>query len=94
MARLIDGDALKEDLKQKILDNRIYNQDVKTFVKVLMEISIDNLPTVEPVKRGKWLKIPQGCRWWMCTQCNHIIDRIVLPHYCERCGAKMDGESE
>lgn len=51
-------------------------------------------PTVEPVKCGKWEKMPQLCRWWICTQCNHIINRVVLPHYCECCGSKMDGGKE
>lgn len=45
-------------------------------------------------KCGKWEKIPQGCRWWICTQCNHIINRVVLPSYCECCGSKMDGGKE
>ena len=53
MARLIDADELKEDLKQKILDNCIYGQNVKALVQSLMYRSIDNLPTIEPVKCGE-----------------------------------------
>ena len=54
---------------------------------------VNNAPTVDPVKCGKWEKMPQLCRWWICTQCNHIIHRVVLPHYCECCGSKMERDN-
>lgn len=85
--RLIDADELKEAMLEE--SDWWENADVWVAHNV-----IDKAPTVVPAKCGKWEKIPQGCRWWICTQCNHIINRVVLPSYCECCGSKMEGNKE
>ena len=66
-------------------ENYEYEFDGDRFSNSLVK---QEAPTVVPVKCGKWEKMPRLCRWWKCTQCNHIINRVVLPHYCECCGSK------
>ena len=86
MDRFVDVDKLKDELKN------IFWYEDEDMCKVLDVL--DKAPTVVPAKCGKWEKIPQLSRWWICTQCSHIINRVVLPHYCECCGARMDGDKE
>ena len=80
--RLIDADRLKRQVA-----GRSYKAKMK-FIEL-----IDNSPTVEPVKHGRW-------QWngneYFCTVCGHhaygngveIITEIW--HYCPSCGAKME----
>ena len=56
---------------------------------------IDEQPTINPVKHGKWEKISD--RNYKCSCCNAwwSVDRdstIRDFKYCPDCGARMDGE--
>ena len=57
---------------------------------------ISLLPSIDPVKHGKWLKYPGdivsddglwGETLYDCSECGHT--RHVATEYCSKCGAKM-----
>lgn len=66
---------------------------------------IKKLPTIAPVKHGKWLPHPTETDWDVCSVCGlgthrrfHYNDAIYGGYdveesfmYCPNCGAKMDG---
>lgn len=52
---------------------------------------IEQAPTIDPVKHGKWLK-EQNC-WFICSNCGHLYATILgqLNHkYCPNCGSFME----
>lgn len=49
---------------------------------------IEELPSAEPVKRGKWLWV-DGVR---CSECNYKLETTGLPSYCPNCGRRVDEE--
>lgn len=58
-------------------------------------LTILNLPTIDPVKHGRWIKDDVGvhcsecfCGWEFLTG---IPVEVYGFHYCPNCGAKMDG---
>lgn len=82
--RLIDADALKE----KAFGRRgglIHTSD------------IDEMPTIEERKTGKWIKEDdEGCWWYECSECGdyplkNAYGHDVLSDYCPACGCKMEG---
>ena len=63
--------------------------------------SLNALPTIDPVKHGKWLKYPGdivsddglwGETLYACSECGHI--RHVATEFCSKCGAKMEQDGE
>ena len=55
---------------------------------------IRELPTIDPVKHGKWIK--HGAARYRCGECGKIQngDRGSDLHFCCNCGARMEGEEE
>ena len=53
----------------------------------LVKRLIEMMPTVDPVKHGRWEDCSNG---WMCSVCKHDA-RKDYP-YCPHCGARMDEE--
>lgn len=95
MARLIDGDALKQKATPHYFDNCCYAVSVE---------DIDGLPTVDAVEvvHGRWVfgeLGPVGAPV-KCSNCGWGVngaDPILWMEYsghkfCGNCGAKMDGE--
>lgn len=79
--RLIDAEKYREEWLK-----------FRTFEPMLL---LDQQPTVEavPVIHAKWDKgytFPDGA-YWKCTNCGELIKVKVPMHYCNNCGAKMDG---
>ena len=96
--RLIDADAL---MKKYGLDNatkygnKTAEEQVFSYDTMFMyEIAdmIEDTPTIDPVKHGKWLffRITCGHRVWKCSVCEK--PEIIKYNYCPNCGARMDGE--
>ena len=79
MARLIDADALKEDLFIKFgnqLPNGLFEE-------------IDNAPTVTTKQKrthGEWVKSKDG--YTRCSQCGSRGSGIKA-RFCHHCGANM-----
>ena len=91
--RLIDVDSipLKEALKREV----IYDHDRYIHVKVL-EWMLENAPTVDPVRHGKW-KLEwetEDTRMLRCSECRMVfnVGKGRDGNYCPNCGARMDGE--
>lgn len=74
-------------LKQSIVTSMIL-ADEKTLEQI-----IDEEPSVDPVKHGRWIEEP-NC-WYRCSICgNHYpsIRGYMDYNYCPSCGTRMDGE--
>lgn len=94
--RLIDADALKKFLQEKV--NEIvkeigwYDHYVTGLDYAITHI--EDAPTIdaEPVRRGRWEPcangIMLGCTAYRCSMCGRIEEENSEP-YCH-CGAKMD----
>ena len=67
---------------------RLIDADI---ARELMERLIARLPTIDPVKHGKWIIMggPYECEKFKCDQCGYIHE--AERYYCPNCGAKMDG---
>lgn len=58
------------------------------------------IPTIDPVKHGKWIVIPQRCENQTFDECKCSVCGTVEYFnsgwkkfiYCPNCGARMDGE--
>ena len=102
--RLIDADALKEDLKEakeelwKIYyglsnhsDKQICVGQISSFTDAILKVKDAATIDAVPVVHGRWLtQIVLGQKAWDCSECK----TIGSPHWkwCPVCGARMDGE--
>ena len=56
---------------------------------------IDMMPTIDPAKRGRWVKAEKGGEWWYaCSICEGHIPKTLWGQdwhssYCPNCGALM-----
>ena len=91
--RLIDADALIEDIKSFWDWDSIDGITATTVLKQTMT-DISNAPTIDavPVRHGKWIDKSGGIEgaWNYCSVCGERA--IELYDYCPNCGAKMDEE--
>lgn len=81
--RLIDADRLKRQV-----EGRSWRAKGK-----MVEL-IDNSPTVEPVKHGRWEceSDMETYTIWRCSECGIGFENTSA--YCRNCGARMDAEIE
>lgn len=96
MARLIDADALMELYEM--------GDELKNYEKVLpvplpvIQQNIKDMPTIdaEPVKHGRWERLPDNEEWAYCSQCHCCWEWEIINNcnvrYCPNCGAKMEVE--
>lgn len=95
--RLIDGDALKENIEWCKKQSPECDSDL--WDDLLERIALQ--PTVDavPVKHGR-LKYYKETDCFSCSECHRYAwDNkfgVMAGHYkyCPQCGAKMDGEPE
>lgn len=103
MARLIDADALIEDIKSEIDDDKEIYPDDKTSImfragmKTVIRI-VKNQDTVDPVKHGHWKYVGahNGVHLFECSLCHcglNTENPDWLSKYCSGCGARMDGDA-
>ena len=82
---LIDRDAAIEAMGC-IIDSICEQQAVDALL---------DLPTIDPVKRGRWVKAEKGGEWWYaCSICEGHIPKTLWGQdwhssYCPNCGALM-----
>lgn len=50
---------------------------------------IQNTPTIDPVRRGRWAKAYNRGTTVYCTRCHRTSEYKY--NYCPNCGAKMEG---
>ena len=104
--RLIDADALVEDISKEIdEDKEIYPDDKSSIIfragmKTVIGI-VKKQDTVEPVKHGRWIfakdvvaYLKDIISYIKCSECGDDICWVNTkrPKYCPNCGARMDGE--
>ena len=97
--RLIDADALVEDIKSEIDDDKeIYPDDKASIMfragmKTVIRI-VKYQDTVDPVKHGHWVFVNDMVSYIKCSECGDNICWVNTkrPKYCPGCGARMDGE--
>lgn len=88
--RLIDADEFKAYIKNGFYESFGYFK-TEEYAKLAKEVTegilkdIDEQPTVEPVRRGKW---EHTC---VCSECGQID--YSAPNYCPNCGS-YNGEEE
>lgn len=98
MTRLIDADALKDDiLKSAVM---IDDRGIQTGYEIAIEL-IKKQPTIdaEPVRHGQWkcTYLPNGFLLEQtCSECGLTFEEPsgVDYNYCPNCGADMRGESD
>ena len=102
--RLIDADELVKTLSEEavhILKKAFSNYSTAEARGIVMAIdSVKKAPTIEPVKRGKWVG-KQYCNMddanTYCANCSECGVEVCLwehESYCPNCGANMDGGME
>ena len=98
--RLIDADALVENIESEIDDDKELYPDDKTSIifragmKTIIRI-VKNQDTVEPVKHGHWIFVEDIVSYIKCSECGDDICWVNTkrPKYCPNCGARMDGNT-
>ena len=87
--RLIDADELREMWLNNGLNEQIYDTNAVLD-------SIDNAPTIDQVKYGRWVITRNGNFIRnTCSVCNSFLDSddsciMDTYSYCPSCGARMD----
>lgn len=68
-----------------------YNGYSDTYDKAYIIGVLDELPSIDPVKHGKW--VSDGYTW-RCSECGKTYwGRLAKPwNYCPNCGAKVKEE--
>lgn len=84
MTRLIDADALDWERIE-------HEHGARHEAVVDCEQMVDNAPTIDPVRHGRWIDSGEG--WVKCSVC-HAWDYYDGFDYCPNCGAKMDGDAD
>ena len=57
--------------------------------------TIREQPTIDPVKRGKWIGSDDFDEYYRCSECGKGETQFGgLYHYCPNCGARMEGEED
>ena len=93
MARLIDADALMNTIIQKSYTVTDYwnSRDAGMFL-VGIEQAINEQPTIEERKTGKWIVKRSGVQGlgdiYICPFCKHEVD-CTPENFCGNCGADM-----
>lgn len=93
--RLIDADTAIEKFNEA--------EDYKGYLKGDPEIILNSIPTVDavPVVHAHWFAEKDDGGFFdfcLCSNCKFdfrneiawVLPSVELPHYCPRCGAKMD----
>ena len=86
--RLIDADAIKYTARfTDYADGRM------TSDAVITKCEIDSMPTIDPVRHGRWdlIDAREPMRYG-CSVCHRMVWHYE--NYCPNCGAKMDGEND
>ena len=99
--RLIDADALVEDIKSEIAEDKELYPDkdwIKYFDSGMRNVIrlVKRLPAQDPVKHGHWIFVEDMVSYIKCSECGDDICWVNTkrPKYCPNCGAKMDSDDK
>lgn len=93
--RLIDADALRECVENHVTSVSVcatVQQAIgQTGFKQRCLEDIDNAPTVETVRHGRWIEETDRHYHWHCSECLTVqgVSSIAMK-YCPECGALME----
>ena len=102
MARLIDADALVEDIGNEIDKprkvalladyNHFYCAGMRNVIRL-----VKRLPTVDDIKHGHWSQYAEphedGKGLYICSVCNEMYVMYDDEYkFCPNCGCKMDAK--
>ena len=87
--RLIDADALKENLKLPEESGRMGE-----LLEMVIHAAIDDAPTIEERKKGRWISLDDfhgkyNENGFKCSECDEHSD--YEENFCPNCGADMRG---
>ena len=95
--RLIDADALSERMYHDAfeIDSDMQKWDSGCWIRYKMiERAIDDAPTIEPDRTGKWIyhvdDLFPAESTIECSICHHEQPLIIDDEYCPHCGARME----
>ena len=96
--RLIDADAVKDIINHIQWDK--YEGKPRIVFWADLHEQIDILPTIDPVKHGRWLIEPYvgkhaTLKILRCSECDNPMTELLDGknyNYCPNCGARMDGD--
>lgn len=99
MSRLIDADALMQDLQKWLKEvDPTHPSEVPPMEDIIVStlMTIEEQPTVEERKTGEWIHIrdeENGNGLYECPICHRgdIHAPEVKVNFCWNCGAKMEG---
>lgn len=98
--RLIDADALKENIPNTSVDIFENCRNCTTLCDWQVKELIDKMPTIDAVEvvHGEWIATRvevDGSRFTgeRCSRCGWWKSMSIY-NYCPNCGAKMDGEKQ
>ena len=92
--RTIDAEALKAHYAWWKSGTRKYSLE---GMRVIFDSIIDEQPTIDPVKHGKWTweSVPtiDNLHKYHQVRCSVCGERFISEvNYCPNCGARMDGK--
>lgn len=97
--RLVDADSLIENLSKWMKQvDPTHPSDIPPMDNIIVStiMTVEEEPTVDPVRHGKWA-VPHGhSNARVCSVCMMICheDNAMFYNYCPNCGARMDGEGD
>lgn len=89
--RLIDADALRISALDATKSSEFAFDHCFPYWQ--FSKCIKEAPTIDPVKRGKWIfkgTSIDGKKVYECSACH--ADICATGNFCKECGARMDGE--
>ena len=69
-----------------------YNGYSDTYDKAYIIGVLEELPTIDPVKHGKWIPVDEKNDAFDCSECDAMVLRRY--NYCPNCGARMDDDDD
>lgn len=96
--RLIDADELKDIICSNVypVADAFNSRDYGMLWTGGIEKAIDDMPTVDPVKHGRWVEHDSSIKdvpTEACSECGEW-SYGYNEKYCPNCGARMDDEDE
>lgn len=95
--RLIDADALREVMYHEAFekDTDMQKWDGGCWIRYKMfENAIENAPTIDPVRHGRWKVCENDPTYVRCSECGELNYEAYPSNYCPNCGARMDTDGK